>query len=720
MPKEKENTYRYVSREIGDRKFLLTCTHNSHPHGFYSCNMQTYAGIIQLLKQGARSIDIDFSQSHLAWKTEKDYDLYPYIFKKAENPILNSRTEWRGLSDKPFHHAHYRDLDFSRLNIITQSYFSPSDIVDQKRKEIFRKYRIDLKNSVAVVYRGTDKYTEVTLASPETYVKLAQRLLRKEPALMVVIQTDQLQVWKLFKDTFKDRVVALEEVPMTEGTTPIHLTVQSNDRLKFAVNLDATVRVLSQCKYVINHTGNLGCFLALYRQSSQNMYQFDDKGKLVRPSNGGLWDHIINRLILDKPRELVMVPAADRWKMRLNIFAGEIGQTIKKRSGFFYKLLKPFFPDVEVEPLFIRRRLKNRGFIYRKELLKKADEVLYFGENEIIDYPRPKIFNPISRKKWRWINGRYVIEKPFVCRIADGEVVGSWAWGFTKDKKMIVESGIFFWSRFWFPLPQECEQQFKYLNTPIQAEFDTVMPLINELAFTNYYHWIIERLTLLEAAEVYEKKKGIRPQLLVSFDIKPWQKELLNILGYFEKDFLYWKGGHARVKNLLIANMRRYSENKNNPYDALSPAACQWIQKKVLGSVQPEKNHRFAKRIYISRYKDAERRILNEDAVMTILQKFGFERYYLIGMSVADQVNLFNGADVILSPHGAALTNLLWAKKGTKVLEIQNEKYFNHVFHQISMAVGLHYSTIILPDMTTDYDMEVDVKVLEKILYDFI
>jgi capsular polysaccharide biosynthesis protein len=48
----------------------------------------------------------------------------------------------------------------------------------------------------------------------------------------------------------------------------------------------------------------------------------------------------------------------------------------------------------------------------------------------------------------------------------------------------------------------------------------------------------------------------------------------------------------------------------------------------------------------------------------------GFTSVTLEGWTVADQAELFSGADIIVGVHGAALTNLIFSRSGTSVLEI--------------------------------------------------
>ncbi len=75
-------------------------------------------------------------------------------------------------------------------------------------------------------------------------------------------------------------------------------------------------------------------------------------------------------------------------------------------------------------------------------------------------------------------------------------------------------------------------------------------------------------------------------------------------------------------------------------------------------------------RIYISRRRSPMRRILNEEDLLKVLSRHGFVDVCLEDFDVFDQIMLFSQAEMIVSPHGAGLTNVLFCRPGTKLLEI--------------------------------------------------
>jgi capsular polysaccharide biosynthesis protein len=92
-------------------------------------------------------------------------------------------------------------------------------------------------------------------------------------------------------------------------------------------------------------------------------------------------------------------------------------------------------------------------------------------------------------------------------------------------------------------------------------------------------------------------------------------------------------------------------------------------------------------------------------------------------MSVAEQAACLAAAKVVVAPHGAGLTNLVFCTPGTKVIEIFSPAYVPYCYWMISNLCGLeHYYLIgdVLEDGTAikpiHKDTIVDVNSLEKLM----
>ena len=65
--------------------------------------------------------------------------------------------------------------------------------------------------------------------------------------------------------------------------------------------------------------------------------------------------------------------------------------------------------------------------------------------------------------------------------------------------------------------------------------------------------------------------------------------------------------------------------------------------------------------------------------------------------TLSEQISLFSGADIIIAQHGAALANLVWSSKATKVIEIAPKLVpeIENCFSSLSRRLGLGYRRVL-------------------------
>jgi capsular polysaccharide biosynthesis protein len=69
----------------------------------------------------------------------------------------------------------------------------------------------------------------------------------------------------------------------------------------------------------------------------------------------------------------------------------------------------------------------------------------------------------------------------------------------------------------------------------------------------------------------------------------------------------------------------------------------------------------------------------------------GFEVVALSKLSFMDQAQLFYTSDVIVGEHGAGLANLVFCRKGTKIIEIFSVFWIAPCCYAIARSAGLEY-----------------------------
>lgn len=222
------------------------------------------------------------------------------------------------------------------------------------------------------------------------------------------------------------------------------------------------------------------------------------------------------------------------------------------------------------------------------------------------------------------------------------------------------------------------------LETPAPSE--TNRPIL-VLPSTGYFHWLCEYLP----AALRGLRSPVRELELWTSSTPP---------GYVE-DWLRSSGvGTIRrfdsdrprvVRNLVLPSLDEHS-------GFIRSADISHLREHLLRG--PELEGSAPKRdVYVSRTATTRRRLANEPDVERLVEALGFEIVRAESMSVRDQVQLFADSRRIVAPHGAGLSNIVWARPPCRVLEIFPSHYVNDCYGRLSLQRGLGYEWIrSLPD----------------------
>jgi hypothetical protein len=132
--------------------------------------------------------------------------------------------------------------------------------------------------------------------------------------------------------------------------------------------------------------------------------------------------------------------------------------------------------------------------------------------------------------------------------------------------------------------------------------------------------------------------------------------------------------------------------------------------------VSPQRPRRKINRIFISRKVAKKGRdILNEDELFNMLSKYGFKKYILEDMLIEDQLDLFYDSEYVVGPHGAGLSNIVFAEK-VKVLELFPTKSVWPHFYFLSKSMGHIYQYWCSEEKSKNSNFRVDISEIAKLL----
>ena len=225
---------------------------------------------------------------------------------------------------------------------------------------------------------------------------------------------------------------------------------------------------------------------------------------------------------------------------------------------------------------------------------------------------------------------------------------------------------------------------FKLESFPGLKQIDGRVAVLSGLSGNVYFHWMVDVLPRIELLRRSGRDLAEIDWFLVNSCEHQFQRESLRILGIPEEKVLESdRLPHIQATELIVPSFAGYL--------GWPPGwAMDFLRREFLKGIIPSLS--YPKRIYISRSKARYRRVLNEEDVVEVLEKFGFVSILPESISLAEQIAHFYHAEVIVAAHGSGLTNTIFCRQGTKVIELVSPHYISHYYWGSSQYLQLeHY-----------------------------
>ncbi|GGA21541.1 glycosyltransferase 61 family protein [Okeania sp. KiyG1] len=251
-------------------------------------------------------------------------------------------------------------------------------------------------------------------------------------------------------------------------------------------------------------------------------------------------------------------------------------------------------------------------------------------------------------------------------------------------------------------------------NLPPVLELDEPTAFLSVRKEYNYCHWVLD---LLPKIGLLQKSgldlKNISKFVVSSQSERPFQRETLEILGIpSEKIVESIKHPYIKAKTLIIPSL----VPQLGRLVTMQGWACQFIKTEFTNSEVRQKLD-VSDRIYISRKDAPSRQVINESDVAEFLSKFGIKSVTLTSMSVAEQALLLASAQVVIAPHGAGLTNLLFCNSGTKVIELMSPDAVRPCYYHLSNHCSLDYYYLLGESVdAAKQDMIINIDLLSDLM----
>lgn len=194
----------------------------------------------------------------------------------------------------------------------------------------------------------------------------------------------------------------------------------------------------------------------------------------------------------------------------------------------------------------------------------------------------------------------------------------------------------------------------------------------------NYFHWIVEVLPRLFLCEKMLTDKQV--PVLVSGGLHENLHALLNIIRSPARPVLTLQKGccYSVARLIYPSDLTRildtYDRAPGKDTTYLPVALLRAMKTEIKSSIKAGTSN-FGKGIYIKR-NSSYRRLLNESEIEKLLAGQGFVTVDTGELSIEEQIGVFAHCELIVGPSGAAMTNMLWCRPGTRVVILHSDHPF--------------------------------------------
>lgn len=248
---------------------------SNHNAGFFSnCSVRLHK-IVEFINSNKKLPDgVDTSQSYKRYKLKDDINndvTFHYFqhYNEIENIEIPLTIDYT--------HRHqfieYAKLDYKCITPLIKKYFSPSSKINETINNIEKKYNIMHENTVAVYYRGTDKYRETKLASFDDFYNQIIKIININKDINILLQSDCAKFIDYINNKNLKNVVIIDENKTSYNNNGIHHEQSCSTNYQDMFYFLSTIVILSKCKYIICSSGNCSIWIMFYRGNNANVIQ---------------------------------------------------------------------------------------------------------------------------------------------------------------------------------------------------------------------------------------------------------------------------------------------------------------------------------------------------------------------------------------------------------------------------------------------------------------
>lgn len=180
----------------------------------------------------------------------------------------------------------------------------------------------------------------------------------------------------------------------------------------------------------------------------------------------------------------------------------------------------------------------------------------------------------------------------------------------------------------------------------------------------NFGHWVQYTLPLLHFYWKEVGKENIDYYYIGDTDVRKFQIESLKYLGVNQNQIINYSCKGSRILCCIKSNPVQFN------YASFNDSISFKFLRNILTNMGNINDGNSPKKIYVKRGEVKYRKVIEEEWIIDFLNDNGYVICSMDGLSLKEQAGLFYNASEIIAPHGSALTNIMFCKPNTKLLEL--------------------------------------------------
>ncbi len=249
----------------------------------------------------------------------------------------------------------------------------------------------------------------------------------------------------------------------------------------------------------------------------------------------------------------------------------------------------------------------------------------------------------------------------------------------------------------------------------------TIFNLLQGASGENYFHFLFDILP-----KIWLLKSKIALAEIDFFLVNKkidWQIKIFKMIGINEKKILSAEiNRHIDADKIVSVTHPWYFEGYVQEQVGNLP---NWIINDLRSKFLKNTNSQSNLKIFLDRSgsKFNHLKILNNEEVINLLKKKGYQIIRPENLSFKEQIDLFSNAKTIIGAHGAALTNIVFCREKTNIIEIIPSSHPSQKCKRLSSILNLKYFRLITEDTKNDeifpYYINMNLDILENVVSEY-